>query len=115
MEWKLSKMRKSNTYIFRMNREVKKIALKKAIFQKLFMTLSSVGIGSIEVKQRAKFFNEKFRTSASCQIKHEIVRISEFQGIHVTKPMLSPATRDILLQRRVPLFTNISATATVGT
>ena len=39
-----------------------KVALKKAVFQKLFVTLLLMGIASIEIKTKSKIFKIKFWT-----------------------------------------------------
>ena len=48
-------------------------SFQKVVFQKLFMTLSSVGIMSIDVKAKSKIFNVEFQMSG----KHEIASRSE--------------------------------------
>ena len=42
-------------------------ALKKAVFQKLFVMLSLVGIAAIKVETKSKIFNKKFQMSAKCE------------------------------------------------
>ena len=51
-------------------------ALKKAVSEKLFVTLSSVGIATIKVETKRKIFNRKFQTLA----KRKIVSQSEVCG-----------------------------------